>query len=359
MTLQRRTTDLLLRPEDITPSSPSVEVVGVFNPGVVRFDDRIVLLLRVAERPRDARQGWLALPRIEDGHLIIDWEPEQDYQWVDPRVVRRREDGIIRLTFVSHLLIAWSRDGRTIEQCGPTRILPQHEWEEYGVEDPRITPIGADYLITYVAVSRHGAATALARTRDFESFERLGIIFPPENKDVVLFPEKVQHQYLAIHRPNGATRFTIPEMWLAASEDLRHWGDHRPLPVEAMTWQSGRVGAGTPPILLAGGWLEIYHGNERPTRVGDVGCYTAGALLLDRNEPWRITHRSCQPLLAPVESFERTGFVSDVVFPTGIVEGDDSLFVYYGAADKYTAVVQLATKDVLAAMNEVEMASQV
>jgi predicted GH43/DUF377 family glycosyl hydrolase len=300
-----------------------------------------------------------ALPRIEDGQITIDWQPEQDYEWIDPRVVRRREDGIIRLTFVSHLLVAWSRDGHTIDDWCPNRFLPQHEWEEFGVEDPRITAIGNEYFITYVAVSRHGAATALARTRDFQSFERLGIIFPPENKDVVLFSAKVQNKYLAIHRPNGATRFTIPEMWLAKSVDLLHWGDHMPLPVGSMVWQNGRVGAGTPPILLPTGWLEIYHGNERPTRFGDVGCYTAGALLLDREEPWRIIGRTFEPLMSPVESFERTGFVPNVVFPTGIVVCDDSLFVYYGAADKYTAVVQFATKDVLAALDEVEMVSPI
>ena len=96
--------------------------------------------------------------------------------------------------------------------------------EEFGLEDPRITQIGDRFYITYVAVSRHGPATALASTTDFKTIERHGIIFCTENKDVVLLPERIGGEYVAIHRPVGDMPFSRPEMWTARSPDLIHWG---------------------------------------------------------------------------------------------------------------------------------------
>ena len=160
--------------------------------------------------------------------------------------------------------------------------------EEFGVEDPRITALDGRYYFTYVAVSRHGAATALASTTDFRDFERHGIIFCPENKDVVLFPEKVEGEFVALHRPNAATPFCRPEMWVARSPDLVRWGRHECLHGGDAEWETGRVGAGTPPVRVEGGWLEIYHGNRQPTRPGEVGRYSTGLLLLDHDNPARI-----------------------------------------------------------------------
>ena len=164
--------------------------------------------------------------------------------------------------------------------------------EEFGVEDPRITPLDGRFYFTYVAVSRHGPATALASTADFRTFERHGVIFCPENKDVVLFPEQIGGAYAALHRPVCGTPFTRPEMWVARSPDLIHWGAHAPLTVAGGEWQSGRVGAGPPPIRVPDGWLAIYHGNRHPTRPGEVGAYYGGAVLLDPDDPARVLRRT-------------------------------------------------------------------
>jgi predicted GH43/DUF377 family glycosyl hydrolase len=122
------------------------------------------------------------------------------------------------------------------------------------------------------------------------------------------------------------------------------------LTVSGGDWQSGRVGAGTPPVRVAGGWLEIYHGNRQPTRPGEVGAYYGAALLLDPEDPARVLGRSREPLLTPEAGFEVAGFVPNVVFPTGVVRDADSLLVYYGAADAHTGVVELSEKDVLGAL---------
>jgi predicted GH43/DUF377 family glycosyl hydrolase len=349
--IDRLATHLLLRPEDVPPSHPDWEVIGVFNPGVVRMGDVTIILARVAERPLEQRPDWSAHPRWspEDGY-VIDWVPNEHLEARDPRVVRHLHTGLVRLTFISHLRVFFSRDGRTVEKEPGPLYLPANEMEEFGIEDPRISRLNDRYYITYVAVSRHGPATALASTTDFKTLDRHGIIFCPENKDVMLLPQRVSGQYVALHRPLGDIPFCRPEMWIARSSNLTEWGEHRYLFGGAGEWEDGRVGGGAPPIAVPNGWLEIYHGNRRPERVGEVGAYCAGAMLLAKDDPGRVLKVTREPILQPEEDFEKEGFVNQVVFPTGVVEQDDRLLIYYGASDKYCAMVELATADVLRAL---------
>jgi beta-1,2-mannobiose phosphorylase / 1,2-beta-oligomannan phosphorylase len=351
MLLRRHFERLLLRPVDLAPLRDDFEVVGVFNPGAIRTADGVVLLVRVAERPRERRSGLTALPRWVPGKgLAIDWVPDDELDRLDPRVVKRRSDGLVRLTFISHLRVVNCGDGRTVQKISDVRFLPETNLEEFGVEDPRITVLEGRYVFTYVCVSRHGAATALASTSNFREFVRHGVIFCPENKDVVLFPERIEGDYIALHRPNAATPFCRPEMWIARSRDLIHWGRHDVLHSGGADWETGRVGAGTPPVRSDEGWLEIYHGNRQPSAPGEVGRYSTGVLLLDAEEPSRVLRRTAASVFEPTAEFERSGFVPEVVFPTGIVELDESYLVYYGAADCSTAVVEFAKGEVFSAM---------
>jgi beta-1,2-mannobiose phosphorylase / 1,2-beta-oligomannan phosphorylase len=346
--LERGFNACLLRPGDVPPSRPHLEVIGVFNPGAVQTDEGIVLLVRVAEQAAEKRKGYTALPRwdLEQRDYVIDWTSDEDLSPVDVRVVRRRRDGLVRLTFISHLRVFYSRDGRTLEDRTGAWLEPGNACEEYGVEDPRITLIGNTFYITYVAVSRHGVSTALASTRDFKTFSRHGIIFCPENKDVMLFPETIGGLYYALHRPNGATPFTKPEIWLASSPDLLHWGRHERLLGGGDEWDLGRIGGGAPPIKTKAGWLEFYHGNSKREAEKNVGTYSGGLLLLDLQDPRKVLGR-CGQVFIPETDFEREGFVPNVVFPTGIVTRGDSALVYYGAADTFVGVVEFSLNAML------------
>src|SRR5207247_2981233 len=110
-----------------------------------------------------------------------------------------------------HFCMILRGDIRSVQESTDLTFRPQEEVEEFGVEDPRITPLEGRFYFTYVAVSRHGPASALASTADFRTFERHGIVFCPENKDVVLFPERIGGTYAALHRPVCGTPFTRPE----------------------------------------------------------------------------------------------------------------------------------------------------
>jgi beta-1,2-mannobiose phosphorylase / 1,2-beta-oligomannan phosphorylase len=346
--LERGFNTCLLRPSEVPPSRPEMEVIGTFNPGVVETDDGIVILVRVAEQTVERRSQYTALPwwDAEQRNYVTDWIHKDEHEPVDVRVIRQKRDALVRLTFISHLRVFYSRDGRSIDQRPGAWLEPENAYEEYGVEDPRITRIGDTYYITYVAVSRHGVATALASTRDFKSFQRHGLIFCPENKDVMLFPEKIGGLYYALHRPNGATAFTKPEMWIASSPDLLHWGRHERLLGGGEDWDLGRIGGGAPPIRTEAGWLELYHGNSKREAEKNVGTYSGGLLLLDLEEPRCILGR-CGQIFVPEVQFEREGFVPNVVFPTGIVPQGDSALVYYGAADTYVGVVQFSMREIM------------
>jgi predicted GH43/DUF377 family glycosyl hydrolase len=349
MLLKRHFERLLLKPSDIKPLRDDFQVVGVFNPGAIRAGGDVILLVRVAERPRETRPGYTALPRWSSAAgLEIDWVASDEIEFVDPRVVKRKADGLVRLTFISHLrVVRLSSDGRSVSEITDVRFLPESGLEEFGVEDPRITAFDGRYYFTYVSVSRHGAGTALASTTDWKSFDRHGMIFCPENKDVVLFPERIAGDYVALHRPNAATPFCRPEMWVARSSDLVRWGGHQCLHGGGAAWETGRVGAGTPPVRSSRAWIEIYHGNRQPTGPGEVGMYSTGILLLDSSDPAKILGRTPTSIFEPTADFERQGFVPDVVFPTGIIESAQSYLVYYGAADSCTAVVEFSREELM------------
>ncbi|MHC4788809.1 MAG: glycoside hydrolase family 130 protein [Planctomycetota bacterium] len=318
----------------------------------VDADGEVVLMVRVAERPRERRPGFVGLPRWHaDEGPVVDWVPAGAVEPVDPRVVRLRRDGALRLTFVSHLRVFRSADGRCFEAAGG--LYPRTGYELYGVEDARIVRLGEAFYVTYVAVSEHGAATALASTRDFERFERHGVIFCPENKDVVLFPRMIGGRYVALHRPNPRMHFSRPGIWLARSPDMLHWGEHQALYAGGDEWEAGKVGAGAPPISTERGWLEVYHGNAAAVGEGEVGAYAAGLLLLDEEDPSRVRGRAAEPILVPQAEFEQAGFVPGVVFPTGVVRREGRLLLYYGAADTFTGLVELSEAELLARVREV------
>ena len=346
--IDRQFTHCMIRPTDLTPSSDAMRIVGVINPGAAPFGNGVMLLIRVVEEPLDQRDGYIASPRVcpEQG-IVIDYLNESEYDTTDPRLGRHKETGEIRLRFLSYLKVVYSRDGRSTDGFAGQVIWPQGPYETYGIEDPRITLIGSTYYVTYVAVSPWGVSTMLLSTTDFQSFRRHGLIFCPDNKDVLLFPEKVMGEYIALHRPSGSTRFSPPEIWLARSPDLVHWGSHSRLLGAKPGSLQDRIGGGTPPIRTREGWLSIYHRSEKLKRDDPLGVYTGYSLLLDLDNPTRIIGQSTEPVLTPTEPFEKKGYVDNVLFPTTLVNHDDGILVYYGAADVCVCVTSLNRGDLI------------
>jgi predicted GH43/DUF377 family glycosyl hydrolase len=229
------------------------------------------------------------------------------------------------------------------------------EYESYGIEDPRITQIGGEYYISYVSVSALcGVTTSLFKTTDFVHFERLGMIFDQDTKDVVLFPQKIGSLYGAYLRPDSHPTYHRLTMMYAQSPDLIHWGNYQYLmDARPNNWDAYRIGAGCPPIKTERGWLSIYHG-VKYVDGSLVGEYSAGAILTEIASPVKIIARSSEPIFSPSNHFETSGFAGSVVFPTGIIshhQNPDKILVYYGASDSGIGVCEMQISDILDSLN--------
>ncbi len=337
----------IIEPKDVKPSRDDFEVIGVFNAGVTRFEDEVILLLRVAERPisehpdvtltavYDVTKGEVVTKEFSKGN------PDNDFS--DPRLIITPAETY--LTSISHLRLARSKDGITFEIEDTPAISPANDYETFGIEDPRISLIDDTHYISYVGVCLRGVTTCLISTKDFVSFKRHGIIFPPENKDVVLFPGQIDGKYYALHRPVSPL-FKRRDIWLAESPDLCCWGNHRYLMGPRQSyWDEMKIGASAVPFKINQGWLEVYHGADKNNR------YCLGTVLLDSEKPWKVIARTEKPIFEPQADYECDGFFGNVVFSCGLLCEDDKLKIYYGAADTVICYAELSLKETLEGLN--------
>jgi predicted GH43/DUF377 family glycosyl hydrolase len=252
---------------------------------------------------------------------------------------------------LSHFCAARSVNGIDGWKIDPQpTLLPDVEnfpEELWGIEDPRITFVKElkKYVIVYTAYTRDGPGVALALTEDFQNFERYGIILSPEDKDAALLPYRIDGKWAMIHRPVSAQR---AHMWISFSPDLKNWGKHI-LMMNARKgawWDANKIGLSLPPIETPDGWLVIYHG----VRQSCGGCiYRLGLALFDLKNPELCLKRGNEWIFAPEEPYEQHGDVGNVVFPCGytIAPDDDSVNVYYGAADTCIALATCSIKEML------------
>lgn len=341
---KRFPTNPILTTTSIRPSRPDFEVACVLNPGVFRFEGKAWMLLRVAERPVQ-KEGMVSFPvQRKDGSIrVMEFEKSDPaVSLADARMVGY--EGKMYLSTLSHLRLVCSDDGVNFYEPAdfPTQIFGLGELETFGIEDCRVSLIEGTYYLTYTQVSENGVGVGMMRTRDWRTFERDGMIIPPHNKDCALFEEKIGGKYYCLHRPSGID-LGGNFIWMAASKDLLHWGDHRcVLRTREGWWDSARVGAGAAPIKTPEGWLEIYHGADSHHR------YCLGAVLFDLEDPTKVLARSHHPLLEPTAEYELTGFFGNVVFTNGhLVDGDD-ITMYYGASDEVICGATFSIEEILA-----------
>ncbi|NLZ96079.1 MAG: glycosidase [Bacteroidales bacterium] len=209
------------------------------------------------------------------------------------------------------------------------------EYEAFGIEDPRISYIDGEYLITYSAYSQHGVRIGLAKTKDFKSIERFSLITEADYRNVVIFPEKFNGLYARLDRPHS--EISPWAIWISYSPDLKYWGDSELImnPVK-YHWDEMKIGPGATPIKTPRGWLNIYHG-VFPTMAGSV--YRLGVALHDLKNPAKIIAVGDEWILQPEETYEITGYVPNVVFTCGAIpEPDGSVKIYWGGADTVMCV---------------------
>ncbi|MCH8741898.1 glycosidase [Patescibacteria group bacterium] len=276
--------------------------------------------------------------------------------------------------YTSRLGYAVSKDGFHFLKTSNLPVFePKENYEKEACEDPRLMFLEGKLYMTYVAHFRHPregkepahTALALIENQSFKEFERLGIITPKgsDNRDVVLFSEKIDKKFVMLHRPFRWTRKWLKEMktseekpwlpclirdlpekpsiWIASSSNLKEWTGYKIVMEPKEKWESSKIGVGPPPIRISEGWILIYHG------VDENKVYRAGIALLDLQDPSRVIARLPYPVLEPEEEYEKKGDVPDVVFPEGTIVKDGMLFVYYGGADKVCCLATVKISDLL------------
>lgn len=327
----------------LEPTTNKYENHGVFNPAVIQAGNVIHLFYRATNKANYSTIG----------HCILD----------TPTSVGKRDEEPL--------------------------IIPIEHYEAQGVEDPRIVCINGTYYMTYTAYDGLNALGALLSSKDLKTFKREGIITPkmtyhefqlciescndlnekylrfvklltkrsdPEtlvkqflwDKDVILFPRKINGRFAMLHR-------IYPDMQIAYFNDVselnyQYWKEYLIKIKDYIVlsgeeeFESSYIGGGCPPIETPEGWLIIYHGVE-DTPEGYV--YHAAAALMDLDDPTKEIGRLRKPLFSPDQEWETDGVVNNVVFPTGAIIENDTLYIYYGAADKRVGTVSVNLQELL------------
>ncbi len=228
------------------------------------------------------------------------------------------------------------------------------------VYDPRLTVIDDRCYLCFAVDTKHGLRGGIGVTDDFKSLEILSLSVP-DNRNMVLFPEKIDGKYVRLERPfpvysrGNKHRF---DMWMSKSPDLKYWGESQLiLGVEDVPYANDKIGPGAPPIKTKDGWLVLFHAVDIDTNRGKNGWeerwqkrYCAGVMLLDLEDPSKIIGMYKEPLIAPETEYEiEGGYRTNVIFPGGVIAEDDgTVKIYYGASDTVECMATAKIEDLVA-----------
>ena len=229
--------------------------------------------------------------------------------------------------------IHWRIDPELIHFTDVPEDMGEFEWGY----DPRVCKIDDRYLVTWCNCFADYPTIGMAETRDFRTFRQMENAFLPFNRNGVLFPRKINGEYMMLSRPSDPGHTPFGDIFLSCSRDLTYWGKHRLVMKRTMGWQGTKIGAGPIPIETSEGWLLIYHGV-----LGSCNgmLYSFGAALLDLEKPWKVIARSRRYLLNPKMPYECMGDVPNVCFPCAALADSATgrIAIYYGCADTCTGL---------------------
>jgi len=290
-----------------------------------------------------------------DENPIIDRNPLEGVARIFNSAVMPYEDrfvGVFRAEQtdgVSHIYLGWSDDGISWEY-EPEKIKfvdeKGNDFMPIYAYDPRLVKIEDTYY-TMWCQDFYGASIGMAKTTDFKTFTRLDNPFLPFNRNAVLFPRKVNGNYLMLSRPSDSGHTPFGDVFLSESKDLEYWGKHKHvMSTTGNWWEALKIGGGAAPIETTEGWLMFYHGVVN-TCNGYV--YSIGGAILDIDNPSIVKYRCKNFLLTPQEWYEERGFVPNVVFPCATIHDSATgrIAVYYGAADSYVGLAFTRVEEIV------------
>lgn len=287
----------------VVKRNPAKGIARIFNSAVIAYEDRFIGVFRAetaSGRPH------LHMGTSEDG---LEWTIDEK-----------------RIEFVN-------------EQGEP--FQPRYAY------DPRLVKVEDSYYIIW-CTDFYGAAIGVAKTDDFKTFVRLENPFLPFNRNGVLFPRKINGNFVMLSRPSDSGHTPFGDVFLSESPDFVYWGKHRHVMTKGGEgwWQAVKIGGGPAPIETSEGWLMFYHG---VTGTCNGLVYSMGAVILDKDEPSKVKYRSGNYVLTPEEWYEERGFVDNVVFPCATLHDAETgrIAIYYGAADTYVGLAYTTVDEIV------------
>jgi beta-1,4-mannooligosaccharide/beta-1,4-mannosyl-N-acetylglucosamine phosphorylase len=239
--------------------------------------------------------------------------------------------------------IKWDIEEEKIEFVDEEGI----SYEPLYAYDPRLVKVEDTYYIIW-CTDFYGASLGIAKTQDFKTFVRLENPFLPFNRNGVLFPKKINNNFMLLSRPSDSGHTPFGDIFISESPDLKYWGRHRHVMRNGGNgwWQSLKIGGGPAPIETTEGWLMFYHGVAQ-TCNGYV--YSMGAVILDIEEPSKVKYRCGNFILTPEAWYEERGFVDNVIFPCATLCDAETgkITIYYGAADTYVAMAFTTVEEIV------------
>jgi beta-1,4-mannooligosaccharide/beta-1,4-mannosyl-N-acetylglucosamine phosphorylase len=310
---------------------------------------------------QDRPEGYAAPVWRHSGNPIIGRNPVKGVARIFNSAVAPYGDrfvGIFRAETTNgrpHLHVGWSQDGIdwSIDENRIPFVDEQGQpFQPRYAYDPRLVPIEGTYYIIW-CTDFYGAALGLAKTTDFKTFIRLENPCLPFNRNGVLFPRKINGNFVMLSRPSDSGHTPFGDIFVSESPDLTFWGKHRHVMTRGGKgwWQAVKIGAGPSPIETSVGWLLFYHG---VTGTCNGFVYSMGAAILDSDEPSRVTQRCGTFVLTPEEWYEERGFVSNVVFPCATLHDPATgrIAIYYGAADTYVGLAYTKVQEIVSYVTE-------
>ena len=304
-----------------------------------------VLKMPWQDRPADGKNTNTPLWRYDE-NPIIDRNPIPGVARIFNSAVMPYEDAFIgvfrgeQCDGVSFIYLGRSRDGihwdfeknkiQFVDEAGKP-FQPVYAY------DPRLVKVEDTYYIIWCQ-DFFGAAIGMAKTKDFKTFTRVENPFLPFNRNAVLFPRKINGNFVMLSRPSDSGHTPFGDIFLSESPDLKFWGCHRHVMSRSGEWwESLKIGGGAAPIETSEGWLLFYHGVSG-TCNGYV--YSIGGAILDKDQPSKVKYRCANWLLTPEKWYEERGFVPNVCFPCATIHDPETgrISIYYGAADSYVGL---------------------
>jgi beta-1,2-mannobiose phosphorylase / 1,2-beta-oligomannan phosphorylase len=317
----------------VTPGIENWRKVVTFNPGILYEDGTFYLYERAAGSLRPFRT-FIGLHESKDGikFRLVSEKPVFSSDMLGLPEGSVQDARVVKINGKYYMSFAMQPYGF---DCLPTgEGVPDYPTDKYP----------GWKKMAYPMITQSGIAVSDDRL----NFKLLCYTSPPEidDRDHVLFPEKINGNFVLLRRPmefTGEKYGTArPGIWLCYSDDLMTWSEPRLLAVSENSWEGNRIGAAASPVKTSEGWLLLYHG------VDENSVYRVGAMLLDPEDPVKVIARASSFIMEPEMYYEKFGLIiPNVIFPTGNIIKDDMLYIYYGCCDSNISLATVRLKELL------------